>query len=367
MEHTPTHTAMPADALKRHKAFWNHEPMDRPSWGVSIGFFADEAYPHVMAKMKTGPIEPEDIHIEDLLIDLDKRREDLRGVGDFPFTCAAISNIPWMEAIAGCPIMASPSSFWAEPCLNDFENWSWDRSALESPWTKKLLELMRALAEYSGGRYQLSLAHMRGPSDILAAMRGAAQFAMDFMDTPDLVAPALQHCARIWREIAQAQLDQIPPSTDGYISLEWGLRAWAPDKLLWLQEDAMAFLSPRLYREYVLPLDRELSAAFPCVGFHLHGTSLWGIDELVQLPGINILELNLEPPPCDEEATFAGWKKIQEHKPLVIWRVYGDDFPSWLARVFREFQAKGISIQVCTHNIDEARIVQNEFRKYEGR
>jgi hypothetical protein len=157
----------------------------------------------------------------------------------------------------------------------------------------------------------------------------------------------------------------IPPSSEGYIALESALRAWAPERLIWLQEDAMALLSPKLYREFILPLDMELSALFPCIAFHLHGTALWAIDSLVHVPGIDAIELNLEAAFCDVEGTLAGWKKIQQHKPLVIWRIYAEDFAPWLQSILQEFPAKGISFQVSARNVEEARKVQAEFRKYE--
>ena len=356
---------MSEETLKRHRAFWNRQPMDRPAWGVTVGFFLNEVYPRVMAKTPLGPVRPEDLPIEEFLKDCDDRWEAQRDFGDFPFTCAPM-HIPWLEAIAGCPIQASPSSFWAEPCLSDWGSWQWDRPVLESPWAQKLLEVMRALGEHSKGRYHVSPTLMRGPADILSAMRGATQFPLDFLDTPDLVASALRQCARIWQEVAQALLQMISPSPEGYIALDAALRAWAPDKLLWLQEDAMALLSPALYREFVLPIDKHLASLFPCVAFHLHGTALWSIDELVQVSEVDVMELNLEAAMCDVEGTFAGWKKIQEHKPLVIWRAYADDFSSWLARIFRELPAKGLAIQVSVRNVEEARKIQNEFRKYES-
>jgi hypothetical protein len=79
------------------------------------------------------------------------------------------------------------------------------------------------------------------------------------------------------------------------------------------------------------------------------------------------MELNLEAAMCDVEGTFAGWKRIQGHKPLVIWRAYGEDLSSWLARIFREFPARGLAIQVSAHNLDEAKKVQNAFAAYESR
>jgi urease accessory protein UreH len=86
----------------------------------------------------------------------------------------------------------------------------------------------------------------------------------------------------------------------------------------------------------------------------------------VHVPGINAIELNLEAAFCDVEGTLAGWKKIQEHKPLVIWRIYAEDFPTWLEDILQQFPPKGISIQVSARNVEEARKVQEAFRKYEG-
>jgi hypothetical protein len=363
MASTPVRAPMSDATLRRLRAFWNRQETDRLCWGVSIGFFVNEAYPRVMRKIAPGPVKPEDIPLPELLEDFDERSQLQRDIGDFPFTCSPFPGIPWLEAIAGCPIMSSPTSFWAEPCLDDLGSWKQDRRVLENPWTERLLEIMRALVEHAQGRYQVSPTLMRGPADILSAMRGATQFSMDFIDTPELISPALEKCAHIWRTVAQAQLDIIPESSEGYIALEGALRAWAPDRLLWLQEDAMALLSPTLYRNFVLPLDEELSGHFRCVAFHLHGTALWAISDLVQVPGVDVMELNLEAAMCDVEGTLAGWKKIQQHKPLVIWRCYADDFAEWLPKIIREFPAKGLSIQVSVRNVEEARKVQDEFRK----
>ena len=69
---------------------------------------------------------------------------------------------------------------------------------------------------------------------------------------------------------------------------------------------------------------------------------------------------------CDVEGTFSGWRKIQQCKPLVIWRMYTDDFSSWLARVARELPAKGLAIQVSVRNLEQARKVRDEFLQHEN-
>jgi len=358
---------MTEDLLGRHEAFWNCEETDRPLWGVSIGFFLNEAYPRAMAKIPPGPVHPEDIPIEEILRDCDERFALHQGLGDFPCTCGPFSGIPWLEATAGCPVMASPTSFWAEPCCQDIRGWHPTGPAREHAWGRKLLELMAALVKHSQGNYQVSPALMRGPLDILAALRGSSGLVFDLVDHPGPVEAALELCAGIWEEIGRAQLELIPQSRHGYIALDGALRSWAPDKLLWLQEDAMALLSPDLYRTHVLPLDRRLSDSFRCVAFHLHGSALWAIDELVQVPGIDVLELNLEDAMCDVEGTFAGWKKIQERKPVVVWRKYGSDFGPWLERIYRDLRPRALNIQVSVRNRAEAEQVRDEFRKHEDR
>ena len=277
-------------------------------------------------------------------------------------------TIPLSVPLGGHPVARGhrglPAGGFAEQCLGGT---SGDRPGhlagtgvrAGQSLAQKLLEIMHALIEHARGRYGVAPTLMRGPADMLAALRGPTQFCLDFLDTPELVGPALDECARIWETIAQAQLALIPHSAAGYLAGDAALRVSAPDKVLWLQEDAMSLLSPPLYRDYILPVDDRLSNMFPCVAFHLHGSALWAIDDLVKLSGVDVIELNLEAANCDVEGTFAGWKQIQVHKPVIMWRMFGEDFDAWFARVRREFSATGLSVQVSVKDQTEARRVKD--------
>jgi len=356
----------PTDLRQRHQPFWERKPADRPLLAINVGFTLQETFPRTMARIGDGPLKPEDIPVDAFLQDCDALAQSHAGLGDYPYAAAPFVGIPWLEAIAGCPIAASRNSFWAGACVTDWRSWRWPESFTHTAWAQKLLELMEALAAHAAGRYQVAPTLMRGPSDILAAMRGGAPFVIDLVDNPDDVRPAIEEAARLWSELAEAQLARIPPSADGYVAGAAALRTWAPDKVLWLQEDAMALLSPRLYRRHFLAVDRKLSDAFPCIAFHLHGSALWAVDDLVQLPGIDVLELNFDDARCDVEGTFAGWRKIQQHKPVVLWRMYGPDFEGWLNRVLRELPAAGVSIQVSAQDVAEAELVEAMFTRAIG-
>jgi hypothetical protein len=346
--------------LQRHRAFWNREAVDRPLLRIDIGFWLNQRLPRTAEAMPEGLISPDDIPVEAFLKDCEGRSQQ-PCYGDFPCICAPFVSIPWLEAIAGCPIAATHSSVWAEHSNIDLESWRAPESILDNPWAEKLIEIMQALVDHSKGRYAVAPTLMRGPSDVLSALRGPEQLPLDFIDTPELVVSALEQCARIWEDIGRAQLEVIPQSSEGYVGGDAAMHTWAPDKLIWLQEDAMSLLSPSLYREFILPIDDRLSRVFPCTAFHLHGSALWAIDDLVKLPGIDVIELNLEAARCDIEGTFAGWKKIQAHKPVVMWRMYGDDFSSWLERVLREFSPDGVCMNISTENEQEANIVNETF------
>ena len=356
----------PATSWQRHKAFWERQPTDRPLLGINVGFTLPQACPRTMAQIPDGPLKPDDIPVQAFLEDCDALELAHRGLGDYPYVAAPFVGVPWMEAIAGCRIVAHRTSLWAEPCVGDWRSWPWPANCLENPWARRLLELMEALTAHAAGRYRVAPTLMRGPADILAAMRGGAQFVMDLVDEPEFMQAAIAQVSALWQDLASAQLARVPSSADGYVGGAAALRVWAPDKVLWLQEDALALLSPRLYHEHFLPQDQRLSESFPCTAFHLHGSALWAIDSLVLLPGLKVIELNLEDANCDLEGTLAGWRKIQRHKPLVIWRMYAADFEPWLLRVLREFTAGGLSIQVSTRNLAEAQTVQRIFARASG-
>ena len=221
---------------------------------------------------------------------------------------------------------------------------------------------MQALIEHSHGTYAVAPTLMRGPSDILVAMGGATRLPLDLIDSPDVMHRAAELCADVWVEVASAQVALLPESVEGYVAGEHGLCTWAPEKLVWLQEDAMALLSPKLYGEFFLPLDRRIAGAFPCVAFHLHNSALWAIDQLVDVPEIDVVELNLDDiAHSDVEGTFAGWKKIHAHKPLVMWWPYEEDLVSRLRWVLAEFPLSGLSIQTVVKDAEEAKRLRAGF------
>ena len=118
------------ESLPLHRAFWERLRAVRPLFGIDIGFFLNQRFPRTAARLPEGPIQPDDIPLEAFLQDCDDRYQQHLGHGDYPFVSAPLVAIPWLEAIAGCPISASRSSVWAEHPVIDLESWRAPESVL---------------------------------------------------------------------------------------------------------------------------------------------------------------------------------------------------------------------------------------------
>lgn len=355
-----------ADSLHLHKAWYNHEETPRPLLGINVGFWANERFPRTMKTFpEDRPLNPGDFDDKPYIQDADELHILQQGYGDYPFVAAANTAMCWIEAILGCPVFArySSSSIWAEQSVKSLEEFE-PPDLNNNPWFDKLLEQTEALVKQADGRYQVAPTLMRGPSDLLCAVRGGTNLPLDFYDDPDAVVRAAEAIADVHIAVGKAQLELIPDSDDGYIAGDAALKGWSPNRQIWLQEDAMALMDPPTYSNIFLPIDKRIAASFENCIFHLHGTALWAIDELVEIPDLYAIELNLEDATCDIPGTHEGWHKIQARKPVVVWRKYGaDSFDDWLKFVLDEYPKKGLCVQVATAGVEEADVVINAWNR----
>ena len=342
---TPQRKALYEDYLKKENT--------RPLFGCTLGMFTQEHYPRATAALPERELCPEDIDIAAYLADCDDlyAAHELMN-DDFPFVAAPMTSIPWMEAIMGCPIKSKNNSVWAEPCVDDWADWT-PQDLDRNPWLMKLREMTCALVEHSAGRYPVSVTLMRGPADMLSAMRGAQNYVWDMIDETEQMKEIAEKLADIYIYTAKAQLDLIPDYPDGYICGDQGMRIWQPQKFIWLQGDALSLLSPTLYRQAIMPAERKIVRAFGHAAYHLHFNCLWMIDFLLDTPQIDVIELNLESATIDLDATFEGWKKIRSGKPLVVWAQYVPDaFEGWMSRFLREIPPHGVNFQIALFDRD---------------
>ncbi|MGD8751202.1 MAG: hypothetical protein PVG14_07255, partial [Anaerolineales bacterium] len=341
--------------LKANKAFYMRSSVEKPVFGSWLfGFYIHEQFPNLVQSLTPGLVKPEHLDVDLFLQDVDRLLLAYKELDDdLMFSTGVFYGIPWMEAIMGCPVYFKDTTIWADPCILDWKDYSWEEPTLENPWAQKLLDLLAALINHSSGRYHVSATLMRGVADMCAAMRGSTKLALDLYDQPEAVRRLAEVCANVWIEVGQAQLDLIPEVDEmGHIASVGSLRCWLPGKGIWLQDDAASVLSPNFYEQLFLPQVKKIVSHFPYVVMHLHGTYLWLIDQLLEIKEIDALELNYDAGIVQLEEILPAWKKIQTKKPCIA---FATATLEELAFIADQLDPIGLSLQTLASTVEEAR------------
>lgn len=323
-----------------------------------LGFFYDSEFParryRAARKLPDDrPLLPEDFIVEEYLADYDRLHAEMEECpGDFIFSASAFWGIPWLEAALGCPIRVNhttgslyvekPPAFSGPASVPDFDD--------ASPWIAKLLEFLDTLAVHSGGRYPLATTRMRGVADLLAALYGGEEFLFAMMERPGEVRETCGRLTRFYIEMGRFQLNHIPPFHNGIGSFYYHL--WAPAGTVWHQEDSVMLLSPELYKEFILPRDREIFGAFQGNIMHFHSTGGYiPVDEVLSL-GPTAVEMHIDSGGPSAEKLHDTHLRILEKSPLIIWGAMTEADLDW---IFSMLPDRGVAVNAAVRGPDEAR------------
>lgn len=309
----------------RNKAFLHREEVDRPLFGAHIW---DRQFKKIYKETnntipQNGEVKPSDIVTKFFIKDIDRiilMHEKIGG--DLLWPVVPYVFIPWMEAIIGCQIFSVETSFYTKPFINTWDDFYNDVDISENnKWLSKLVELQLALVEHLGNRYPSSSStHLRGPVDMMSAALGQTRLPIELYDNPDKIKEMSSIYSEVFIDVAQIQNKIASESKFGGYTVN-GYGVWSPHICQYFQDDAMAFLSPKFYKDFVLENHIKIINNFDSTFYHLHPISLFIIDELIKMEKLDIIEVNREPeiigPSISE--LLPTFKKIQDHgKSLLI-------------------------------------------------
>ena len=350
----------------KNSAFLNRANVDRPLIGIHIW---DPQFRKLYKETnktiaEKGEVKPEDIVTKNFLKDIDRiiaMHEEIGG--DLLWPVCPYVYIPWMEAIIGCPIYSNETTFFAKAFINkwdDFYNKKVDISK-NNRWLSKLLEIQSALVEHLCANYPVSSSsHLRGPVDMMAAALGQTRMPLELYDNPDKIKEMCSIYAEVFIGVAKMQNEIASKSEFGGFTVN-GYGIWTPYVCQYLQDDAMAFLSPRFYRELIKEQHIKIVNSFDSVFYHLHPISLFIIDDLLKMKKVSVIEVNREPEaigPSIKEL-LQIFRKIQNNgKSLLInftqSAVSLDLFEKEVEIICRELFYNGLCIYVMADNIEDA-------------
>jgi hypothetical protein len=297
--------------VQGYRRFWKREHVKRPlvgfshkSWFPLDEFSASARWP------KEEPLTPDMVDPEDFLDDQERLLREGETIADDILRGASPSQaVFWCCGSLGAQMRVLPGNVVA---VDRSLGWADALAARLDPsaaWYRKYMDFADALARRAAGRYPVSHGTLVGPLDLAVSLRGHEQTVIDLMEEPDNASRLLGNMAEFFLEITRNVWKRLPLFLGGFYDAQYQL--WAPGPIARMQEDAIAVLSPRLYRDYIRPIDQRIADSFECAFMHLHATSMFVLDQILEIESLRCLEINNDVggPPVAEMARH--FSKVQ--------------------------------------------------------
>lgn len=337
--------------IEGYKKFWRRDPVKRPLVGFSLkSWFPLDEFRASAAWPKDAPLTPEMIKPEEFMDDQERLLREGEKIDDDILRGASPSQaVFWGDGTLGCKMRVLPGNVVAEAMHLPWEEADKAGFDRNSPWFKKYIEYIDALVKRSAGRFPVSHGSLNGPMDYVVSLRGHEQTVIDLMIDPDPAVGLLERMGSFFIEITKEAWSRIPLFHGGYYDAMYNI--WAPDSIIRMQEDAVAVLSPDLYRKYLKPVDARVSSNFACSFIHLHATSMIVLDQMLEIPGIKCYEINNDVggPPLDTMVPY--FRMVQKaKKPLLI---RGSFSPDELRMLMESLEPAGLYLYIMAADMKE--------------
>ena len=338
--------------IERYKDFWSRADVKRPLVGFTlVGWFPFGEFASCKNWGSSKYLTPDMIDPAAFMDDhLRMLREGevidddlLRGAG--PTQVA----VPFLPGALGCKVRILSDNVMGEEQSLSWEKALQVRLDLQNPWIRRYMEFGQALAARGQGLFPVSHAADLGPTDLHAALRGHSQSILDLTDEPEKSAELLDRLGDIFYTYTQEYWKAIPLFHGGYYDGHYSL--WSPGPIIRMQEDATAVYSPGLYRKFVQPVDRKLASRFASSFIHLHSTSMFLLDALLEIEEIRCFEINNDVcgPPLEDMVGY--FQMVQKaHRPLLI---RGSFSPEELNLLMDCLEPRGLFLNVMVNSMME--------------
>jgi hypothetical protein len=337
-----------------YRAFWNRSPVKRPLVGFSIkSWFPLQEFAASAAWQDLEALTPDMIEPAAFLNDQERLLAEGEIMGDDILRGASPSQaVPWLDGMVGATLRILPGTI-----LGVERTLPWDALAdlrldTESAWFQKYIAFIQALVRRSAGRYPVSHGTLIGPSDIAALVRGHTQAVIDLVESPAETASLLARCGEIFCQITDAAWREIPLYHGGYYDAQYQL--WAPGPIVRLQEDASGVFSPRLYRQFLQPVDRAVASRYANTFIHLHTNSMFLYDLFLEVEEIRAFQVNYElhSGGPDIAGMIPAFRKIQvTNRPLLV---RGSFTPDDLRQLVDALDPAGLYLYIMVESLAEA-------------
>ena len=344
------------ESIERFRlSFWNKRTIDHPPVGVVCdGTLLPVNY--LRRKFQSAKLYPGDMADKFVLTDYEYTTLHRRVFSDnwIPFN-SAWRAVPWLEAICGCPVRYASGSLAPGHCIDSVDELLQMEIPANNAWVETLKRRTEELVSSAPYDCWISPTIMRGPSDILAALRGMTNFYMDLYDNIHAVDDAAGCVNNLFIDILDMHFSIARQNLGGYGHV-YGY--WAPGRTITIQEDALGMCSPDIYREVFMKYNAGIVDHLGrYVLFHLHSTGYAHYRDVLDIPGIAGLEMTVEEngPPLRDMVTFIR-ETLERSRLILFVHHYFEDVP----RVIRQIPHEGLFLVISDKFIRS----EDEYRQF---
>ncbi len=345
------------ERLRLHRDYWERRPLPRPlcAYWLSPDFFLSKHFKAAHPLLKSGKtITPDLVVVDAFLPDYERLFQETEAIGQDAFwTAEPYNSLPWMEAMLGCEVMGSPDAFVSKHLLDDPAELEKIEVRPDNPWLLKFLEFTEKLVKLSRGRFTVGQPITRGPADMMGALLGQAEMVLAQADEPEFMQRMFVKLAEIQRWILKEHKKLIPPFHGGQALGFY--HVWTPGPSVWYQEDLSAIMSPEMYRDFLRPAEKILTAGYDYTAVHLHPASFFMLDDLLENDFLRAIQVNKDVGGPSVPQMIPEFKKITARKNLIIW---GDLTLEDLACLRENLAPVGLFFFIVVKDLAEAAATQ---------
>jgi hypothetical protein len=344
------------ESIRRfQEAFWDKQSAGRPPVGIiNPGVFLPIKY--LRAPLARAELLPADLDAISVPTDyaFAFARPAVSCDDLIPFS-AAWRAVPWLEACCGCPVRYSTGSLAPGRCVASLAGLDAAPVPAEEAWLACLRRETERLAAGAPADCWISPSILRGPSDVIAAMRGQTNFFCDLHDGIDTIDRAAGRINELLVALLDMHFSLVRPKRGGF-GHNYGY--WSPGPTIVVQEDALGQCAPAVYREVFQKYNAQIVDHWgPQVFFHLHSTGMRHWRDVLAIRGLAGLQVTVEAngPPLPDLVPVL--REVLEKSRLILFVDHGFDH---LAAALRQLPVAGLYLLLRDDQVRN----NDEFRRF---
>jgi len=228
---------------------------------------------------------------------------------DWPPFIDTFCGVVMMAEVFGCPVVWDSDVAWTQPILTDISQvWSLTpRPLADSPMIRRLSEWVDYAQRCLGDALPLWTMDVQSPFSVAAHLIDPQELLIACITDPE----AVHHLCRMITDMSIAMMEQhlaqmTHPSFPGrnFPSIS------TPIGICIADDTPLIMLSPDMYREFGIPYNAEIGAAFGGIHIHSCGDYRHNLDALLETPGLRSIQLHAGvgefalPASADEDCAF---------------------------------------------------------------